>query len=77
MAEAVEAGGGHFEAPNLDCLMPEDLAEVAGVLAILATYAAQKVQAMSRRATGDTVGAVRIEQRLDRMYKTLPEAYQW
>lgn len=62
---------------NLDCMAPDDLAEVQRAMTTLAAYAGLKCHAMQFRARGMVEDALRAEADCDRLYGQLPEDWRW
>lgn len=62
---------------NLDCMAPDDLAEVQRAMTTLAAYAGLKCHAMQFRERGMVEDALRAEADCDRLYGQLPADWLW
>lgn len=64
---------------NLDGLTidPTDLSALANHLDTLRQYARTKADAMRYRASGNTTRALSLEAQCERLYRKLPENWQW
>jgi len=66
-----------FDVPNLDDQCASDLKVVSEVLHSLGTYAELRLRAMGYRENGEILHALTLEDRCDRIYKTLPRWARW
>jgi hypothetical protein len=68
-----------FDVPNLDDLSidPADYDRAAQVFDALARYASLKASAMRTRLAGRINPALRMEERLEEIYASLPEWARW
>jgi len=62
---------------NLDGLSPEELREVASVLASLRLYSLKKAEAMKARLAGNIQLALNIERYCGDIFMKLPEWAKW
>lgn len=62
---------------NLDCMDEAELRNLASVFGLLQSYALQKAQAQYWRGRGDITLALLAEEKLDKLYEEIPEAYRW
>lgn len=66
-----------LDVPNLDACNPDELLEIETVALNVADYAKHKREAMSARLEGRIEAARVLEEKCDRIYKRIPEAYRW
>ena len=66
-----------LQAPNLDCVSPEELLEYEGVFHLLANYCRLERMAMKERLLGNIDPALDYERVCQRIYLELPKEVRW